>query len=440
MGLNAGIWHWSAATDHSARLAGLDKLCADVAHAGLDYVAFKSHDGAETRFLTDEQLATAKAACTKHGLGFVLWQYVFAQRPPSEEATAFAATIDKFEPEFAFVDVEAEYERAPRSVSREYAEAFRSHLPHFPVTIAPFGRADLHPKIDWQAWRDNRFGVAPQAYECDNELLTPAACAKSFAGLWPRREQWTIVGLHEGHRGRLGGAHIAASLKGLPFANVSGWYSADHTVDQLRAIASHAGADPGPPLPAVSVTTAQKQLRACGFAVEVTGELDEPTREAIRFFQTGWCGVVAFESPDGKLTPMTRAALAFAARNHGSLGRKAKDFRYQEFRLDNKGDPRVRRAVGLAAQAYRDRFGPTTILRSASTHAHNAAVGGAKDSRHLFPDHWDAIDVSPQDRKAAEVTALGVWTGVGHHAASGLVDHVDLRPGDPRAPTVFPDH
>jgi hypothetical protein len=146
-----------------------------------------------------------------------------------------------------------------------------------------------------------------------------------------------------------------------------------------------------------------------------------------------------FKTCDGELTPFTRLALAYAARNHGSLGRKAKDFRYQEFRLDNTGPPRVRRSVALAAQAYRDRFGATTILRSSSTAAHNRAVGGAADSRHLFPDHWDAIDVSPQTRAVGDVRDLALWTGIGHHAATGFVDHLDLRGGDPGRPNVFPD-
>ncbi len=435
----AGLWHWSPADAGVGRLAGLDELCAAAAHAGLDYVAFKSHDGANDRFLTDAQLEKAKAACLQHGLGFVLWQYVYAVRPPSEEAAGFAETIGKFQPNFVFIDVEVEYERAEGPVSRQYAEAFRSHLPHFPATIAPFGRADFHPGIDYKAWHDHGFNVAPQAYECDSRDLTPAACAKSFSKFWPVNQQWTAVGLHKGKLGQLDGAHLGLSLKGLPLANVSGWYSGEATPDQLRGLASHPGPVPSPPLPALSLKTVQQQLVACGFLIEVTGQLDDQTRDAIKHFQTGWCGVQAL-TPDGRLTPQTRMALAFSARNKGSLGRKAKNFRYQEFRLDNKGNPRVRRAIGLAAQAYRDKFGPTTIIRSSSSVDHNKAVGGAPDSRHLFPAHWDAIDVSPQNRKVAEVSALGIWTGIGHHAATGTVDHVDLRSGDPAHPTVFPDH
>jgi hypothetical protein len=437
----SGLWHWSPAEAGDGRLAGLDELCKTVAVAGLDYIAFKSHDGANDRYLTDAQLERAKAACAAHGLGFVLWQYVYAVRPPSEEAASFAQTIQKFQPDFVFIDVEVEYEKAKGHVSREYAQSFRSHLPQFPATIAPLGRADLHPGIEWRAWHDHGFAVAPQAYECDSHELTPAACAKSFANLWPVNQQWTVVGLHKGHLGQLDGAHLAASLRGHPFVNISGWYSGDFKADQLRGLATHPGPVPAPPLPALSLKTVQQQLVACGFSVPLTGQMDDATREAIKFFQMGWCGVRPLDRSDGKLTAMTRLALAFSARNKGSLGRSAKNFRFQEFRLDNKGDPRVRRNVGLAAQAYRDKFGPTTIVRSASSTEHNQAVGGAPDSRHLFPDHWDAIDVSPQDRSVDEIRALGKWTGIGHHAATGFVDHIDLRDGfEPGSPSIFPDH
>jgi hypothetical protein len=331
------LWHWSASDPGDGRLAGLDDLCAQAVQAGLDYIAFKSHDGAHKRFLTDAQLQTAKAACARHGLTFVLWQYVYAIAPPSEEAAAFAETIRVFEPPFVFIDVEAEYERADPAVSRQYAQAFRTHLPQFPATIAPFGRADLHPRIDYQAWRDHGFGVAPQAYEYDSHDLTPAACSESFAKLWPPDEQWIAVGLHKGKLGPIGGPQLAASLTGLPVANISGWYSGEFTVDQLRGISTHPGTTQQPPPGTSSIETAQQQLVACGFGIAISGELDDPTVEAIRFFQTGWCGDAPLVA-DGQLTPPTLEALAFSAANGGSLGPLAKNFRYQEFRLDNKGD------------------------------------------------------------------------------------------------------
>lgn len=160
----AGIWHWSPADPGPGRLAGLDHLCGLARAAGLDYITFKALDGAEDRFLTDSQLEEAKRACEQARLKFSLWQYVYGVKPPREEARSFARLIQRFSPVFVFIDVEKEYESNPNPVSAQYASAFREALPNFRATIAPFGRADLHPGIDYKAWHDHGFGVAPQAY------------------------------------------------------------------------------------------------------------------------------------------------------------------------------------------------------------------------------------------------------------------------------------
>lgn len=446
----AGIWHWSPADPGPRRLSGLDHLCQLARAAGLDYITFKALDGAQDRFLTDSQLEQAKRACEQAGLKFSLWQYVYAKRPPREEAQSFARLIQRFSPVFVFIDVEKEYEANPNPVSAQYAAAFREALPNFPATIAPFGRADLHPGIDYKAWHDHGFSVAPQAYQCETNELAPAKCAQSFSHLWPVQEQWTVVGLHKGARGQLSGAEIGMSLRGLPVANVSGWFSGAATREQMRGISSHPGAvahdirhlTAAPPAPDASIATVQRQLNACGFTVNVNNRFDAETKEALRFFQIGWCGEQSIEDANGELTPKTRDALAWASSHGGGLGPKAKNFHYQEFRLDNTGDPRVQRKVGLAAQAYRDKFGPTTILSSARSVEHNHAIGGATDSRHLFPAHFDAIDPSPQIHSVSDARQVGVWTGIGHHAAAPQsVDHLDLRPGFSGSnPSVFPDH
>src|SRR5690242_10694655 len=120
----AGLWHWSKAHPGPGRLHGLDDLCKSARAAGLDYITFKALDGAQDRFLTDPQLEEAKQACQRAGLKFSLWQYVFAIRPPSEEAQSFASVIQRFDPAFVFIDVEKEYESNPNPVSAQYASAF----------------------------------------------------------------------------------------------------------------------------------------------------------------------------------------------------------------------------------------------------------------------------------------------------------------------------
>src|SRR5258706_11309398 len=220
----SGLWHWSPAKPGSGRLQDLDSLCKRARTAGLEYITFKALDGAQTRFLTDSQLEEAKRACERAGLKFSLWQYVYAVKPPHEEAQSFANLIERFDPAFAFIDVEKEDESSKKPVSAQYASAFRDALPRFPATIAPFGRADLHPGIDYKAWHDHGFGVAPQAYEGDSSELTPATHAQTVPHLCPAEKQWTVVGLHKGARRKLSRGDIRASPRDLPVTNISGWY------------------------------------------------------------------------------------------------------------------------------------------------------------------------------------------------------------------------
>ena len=114
----AGLWHWSPHDPGPKRLDGLDDLCQRARTAGLDYITFKALDGAEGRFLTDSQLEQAKRACERAGLKFSLWQYVYAVKPPREEARSFADLIRRFDPAFVFIDVER-----PPGVSRRTTSA-----------------------------------------------------------------------------------------------------------------------------------------------------------------------------------------------------------------------------------------------------------------------------------------------------------------------------
>jgi sugar phosphate isomerase/epimerase len=102
----AGLWHWSPAGPGPARLSGLDELCKRARRAGLDYISFKALDGAQDRFLTDSQLSEAKRACARAGLEFSLWQYVYAVRPPREEAQSFAKLIERFKPTFVLLSAD----------------------------------------------------------------------------------------------------------------------------------------------------------------------------------------------------------------------------------------------------------------------------------------------------------------------------------------------
>lgn len=76
------------------------------------------------------------------------------------------------------------------------------------------------------------------------------------------------------------------------------------------------------------------------------------------------------------------------------------------------------------------RPGPLTIVSGHRCPDHNAAVGGAPDSRHI---HGDAADIPAGRATRIQAEACGA---VGIGVRGGWVVHVDVRPG-PRV--VFQD-
>lgn len=65
---------------------------------------------------------------------------------------------------------------------------------------------------------------------------------------------------------------------------------------------------------------------------------------------------------------------------------------------------------------------PLVIISGYRTPAHNAAVGGAKASRHMT---GDAVDIRPGVIRPAQARELG-WRGIG--VRDGWAVHLDLRP------------
>jgi len=69
----------------------------------------------------------------------------------------------------------------------------------------------------------------------------------------------------------------------------------------------------------------------------------------------------------------------------------------------------------------------------------NARAESASGQR-VLPNSWHvkgkAADIPPVI-KHQDLIKLGLFTGVGWNKASGLVVHVDLRPGDPKSPATW---
>jgi hypothetical protein len=182
----------------------------------------------------------------------------------------------------------------------------------------------------------------------------------------------------------------------------------------------------------------QKALRDIGFPIEVTGQLDGKTQEAVGDFQRGWSrGTdLAIDRDPG---PLTQAALTQCLAEGGKCG---EFFVFKEFRnrCNDNTWPKVNRVLVRALDAYRRQVGPVNIVSAYRDDDCNAQAGGAPLSQHR---HGNAADI-PGAISQAGAEALGVFSGIGVVFDSGLVVHVDCRHdgpnttgGTPDAPTIW---
>lgn len=228
----AGLWVWNGDESNA------ENLCKLLARNEFQYLAIKAHDGVKAFGRNDGQIAKYAAAAHAHGLAFGLWGYLKAQDAAGEARFA-AELVHKHKAAFYFADVEGEYETASGHVSREFAQTFRRELPMLPAAVSSFGRIDLHPDIDWQAWRDNNFEFHPQAYETDNHLLTPARCVEAARRIWPLSMIRPTLGAYKGAGERPTPKRLAESLREVSTTGFNVWRNGTATAADIRALGRH---------------------------------------------------------------------------------------------------------------------------------------------------------------------------------------------------------
>ena len=115
--------------------------------------------------------------------------------------------------------------------------------------------------------------------------------------------------------------------------------------------------------------------------------------------------------------------------------RLAPDFKVRELRCRDGSDTvMVDETLTVVLQCIREHFGKAvTITSGYRTTAHNAAVGGAKSSQHLYGRAADirVRGISVEDVAAYAESLMPDWGGVGRYPvkagrATGWV-HVDTR-------------
>ncbi|WP_270890022.1 D-Ala-D-Ala carboxypeptidase family metallohydrolase [Pedococcus sp. 5OH_020] len=165
-------------------------------------------------------------------------------------------------------------------------------------------------------------------------------------------------------------------------------------------------------------------------------------------FQQGWNLGPALD-PDGRFGTHTSAALAISfARQRKGLSTMSPNFSYVEFRCNDGGRfPECRRIWMLRdhirrLEAYRVKIGaPVRIVSGCRCKRHNAEVGGAKSSQHMFGTASDIQGLASLDQKKR----FALFAGLGFQQSTGRVVHVDSRDkgasnltgGKPTAPTTW---
>ena len=169
---------------------------------------------------------------------------------------------------------------------------------------------------------------------------------------------------------------------------------------------------------------------------------------AVRGFQTGWNLGQALQV-DGIVGEKTSTALttSFARQRKGQSTMSA-HFSFVEFRCNDGGRfPECKRIWVLRdhvrrLEAYRAKINaPVRIVSGCRCKRHNAEVGGAKSSQHMFGTASDIQGLASLDQKKK----FALFAGLGFQQSTSRVVHVDSRDkgghnltnGRPAAPTTW---
>jgi len=167
----------------------------------------------------------------------------FIGRPhpkPTAEAKAMARAIDLAQAEFAIVNAEIQYEQSAGPDSQKFVHAYRRLRPEFPSYFSSFGRPELHPTLDWDAWASGGFRGMPQAYENLNaEKLKPTQCVNDWARFFERKDLRPTLGCFAEHgRPHLSIPRLVQSVQEVPGLRFNIYRHGTVTTAELDALSA----------------------------------------------------------------------------------------------------------------------------------------------------------------------------------------------------------
>jgi zinc D-Ala-D-Ala carboxypeptidase len=169
----------------------------------------------------------------------------------------------------------------------------------------------------------------------------------------------------------------------------------------------------------------QNALNSHGFPCGAAdGNIGPQTKAAVSRFQQAYCGPNGWLAIDGNPGPATQAALQWVVANNALVT----GFSIQEVACKHCGCAYVARALLSAMFKLRQELGGAlTCVDAYRCPAHNAAIGGAPDSQHIYGNAFDVVKGAVSEDQAH---AAG-FHGIGHCGSdNGAIDHLDLRPAN----------
>lgn len=181
----------------------------------------------------------------------------------------------------------------------------------------------------------------------------------------------------------------------------------------------------------------QECLIKLGWPLKADGSFGEATHQAITDFQRGF----AYHDllVDGYCGPQTEFALVKSVMENGKA---SPHFTFREFASKGNGWIKVNRHLIRGLELIRNKYGPFSPISGYRDPLHNAKVGGARNSQHLY---GNAADIPRTLRLTIPAAKnIGSFSGIGFRQSDGIVVHVDVRHMGPntsggtvRNPTIW---